>query len=249
MIRENTKIVFVESPGSVTFEIQDIPAITKAVRETNDSIVTIIDNSWATPFYFAPFEHGIDVSIHAGTKYIGGHADLLIGLVTFSDKVKKPMFDMYHNTGVCASPQDCYMAQRGIRTMFTRIKQHEQTALSIAKVLEKHPLISRVLHPALPSFPQHELWKRDFKGSTGLFSVILKKHYSIDEISKMINHMKYFGIGCSWGGFESLMLPLDPRSARTATKWEAEGTLLRIYTGLEDENDLLKDLEEGLDRL
>lgn len=249
LIKDNTKIVFCESPGSITFELQDIPAITQAVKSVNDDIVTIIDNSWATPLYFSPFEHGIDVSIHAGTKYIGGHSDLLLGLVNFNEKYAKKMFDMFHNLGISTSPNDCYLAQRGIRTMPTRLKQHEETALEIAISLEKNPRIAKVLHPALPSFPQHELWKRDFQGSTGLFSVILKKHYTIDEIAKMTDNMNLFGIGCSWGGYESLLLPLDPRGGRTATKWEAEGTLLRIYIGLEAPEDLLTDLEDGLERL
>ena len=249
LIRDNTKIVFMESPGSITFEMQDIPLINKTVKSINKNIVTIIDNSWATPFYFSPMEHGVDVSIHAGTKYIGGHSDILLGTVSFNDSHAKEMFDLFHNIGSFTSPYECYLAQRGIRTMITRVKQHEYNALEMAKKLENNNKVSKVLHPALPSFKGYDIWKRDFKGSTGLFSIILDKHYSIEQLSNMLDNMSHFGIGCSWGGYESLILALDPKSSRTATKWESEGTLIRIYTGLEDIDDLIEDIESGLNRL
>lgn len=249
LIQENTRIILLESPGSLTFEIQDIPAIMQAVQKVNPSIVTVIDNSWATPFYFSPFQFGIDVSIHAGTKYVGGHSDILLGLVNFNEKVAPSLYDNYHNTGVCVSPHECYLAQRGLRTMLTRLQAHEKTALSIANKLESHPKVTKILHPALPSFPQHAIWKRDFTGSTGLFSIILDQHYSLEKLSQMIDPMEVFGIGCSWGGYESLILALDPKGGRSVTKWEAEGSLIRIYTGLEAEEDIYNDLLAGLERL
>lgn len=249
LVKSNTKIVFTESPGSITFEVQDIPAITKAVKAINEDIVVMIDNSWATPLYFQPFDFGIDISIHAGTKYIGGHSDIMLGVINCKEKHFKPLFKSFHHLGNSASPQDCYLAQRGIRTMPVRLRQHEETALALAKWLDAQDKVAKVLHPALPSCPGHDIWKRDFNGSTGLFSIILDKQYDFEALSRMIDPMQHFGIGCSWGGFESLILNLDPSSARTATKWEAQGSLIRIYAGLEDVDDLIHDLESGLKRL
>jgi cystathionine beta-lyase len=247
LIKKNTKIVFTESPGSLTFEVQDIPAIAKVAHAKG--AVVIMDNSWATSLYFKPFEHGVDVSIQAGTKYIGGHSDLLLGTITTTDEHVSTIFKTYKNLGVHTDPEICYMAMRGIRTMPTRLKAHEKAAVNIAKWLEKRPEVAKVLHPAFPSCPGHEIWKRDFTGSTGLFSIILDKKYSFEALSAMINKMKIFGIGSSWGGFESLAIIFDPRSVRTAEKWAEKGSCVRLYIGLEAEEDLIKDLEAGFKRL
>jgi len=247
LIQDNTKLVFTESPGSLTFEIQDIPAISKVCNAKD--VPVIIDNSWGTSLYFKPFEHGVDISIQAGTKYIGGHSDIILGTITTNKKYIKKIFNTYKNLGVSVAPEDCYMALRGIRTMPTRIKAHEKSALNIAKWLEKHDKVKSVLHPALSSFSGHKLWKRDFGGSTGLFTIVLDKKYSYDSICDMINGMKYFGIGASWGGYESLIIHFDPSTIRTAKKWDIKETCIRLYIGLEAESDLKEDILEGLKRL
>lgn len=247
LIQKNTSIILTESPGSLTFEIQDIPAITKIAKKHN--ITVMMDNSWATPLFFNAFDHGIDISIHAGTKYIGGHSDVLLGTITAKGDTFKKIFKTYRNFGATASPDDCYLASRGIRTMHVRLKQHEQSALTVAKWLEKQPQVSRVLHPALPSFPGHNIFKRDFKGSTGLFAFVLNKPYTLEAISQLTDHLEYFGIGCSWGGYESLILPVDPTTTRSATKWTEKNSLIRLFIGLEHPDDLIKDLEKGLKHL
>lgn len=247
LIHNNTRIIFTESPGSLTFEMQDIPAIAKAAHEKG--AVVVMDNSWASSLYFKPFEHGVDVSIQAGTKYIGGHSDIFLGTITTTNEHIKKIFRTFKNLGTHTSPDVCYTALRGIRTMPTRIKAHEKSALNIAKWLSKQKEVKTVLHPALKSSPGHKIWKRDFTGSTGLFSIILDKKYSMDAISAMIDKMEIFGIGCSWGGFESLIINFDPSTTRTATKWTETNSCIRIYIGLEDEEDLRNDLEKGLKRL
>lgn len=248
LIKKNTRLIFTESPGSLTFEIQDIPAITKIARQKG--IPTIIDNSWASPLYFDPFKHGIDIALQAGTKYIGGHSDILFGVVTTNDdKLYQSLARARRNYGMNVSPDDCYLALRGLRTMSTRLKAHEEAALNVARWLEKRPEVTVILHPAFPSCPGHELWKRDFSGSTGLFSFILDKKYSKDAVANMVDNMKIFGIGASWGGFESLIMPIDPSNIRTASRWPHKNTCIRIYTGLEAVLDIIKDLEKGLERL
>lgn len=247
LIRDNTKVVFTESPGSLTFEVQDIPAIAKAAHK-KDAVV-VMDNSWATSLYFSPFEHGVDVSIQAGTKYIGGHSDIFLGTITAKEEHAKKLLSAYKNLGVHTSAEVCYMAARGIRTLATRVKAHEKAALNIAKKLQKNKKVTKVLHPALSSCAGHKIWKRDFTGSTGLFTLILDKKYSFEQVSNMVDNMEIFRIGASWGGFESLVMPFDPTPIRTAAKWTEERSCVRLYIGLEDEGDLLKDIEDGLKRL
>jgi len=248
LIKKNTKLIFTESPGSLTFEVQDIPAITKVAKSKN--IPVIIDNSWATPIYFDPFKHGVDIAMQAGTKYIGGHSDVLMGVITTNDeKLYKSLARVRKNYGINVSPDDCYLATRGLRTMGIRLRAHEESALAVAKWLESRPEVKVILHPAFPSCPGHELWKRDFTGSTGLFSFILDKKYSKEAVSAMVDNMKIFGIGASWGGFESLIMPIDPSSIRTTSKWPHKNTCIRVYIGLEDVADIIKDLEKSLERI
>ena len=246
MMQDNTTIVFVESPGSMTFEMQDIPAIAKEAHARG--AIVIMDNSWATPLYYKPFEHGVDISLQAITKFIGGHSDVIMGGITTSEKYFKRIYSYFRNTGLFVSPHDCYLAQRGLRSLATRMKQHQETGLILANWLKGRKEIARILYPALPGDPGHDLWKRDFTGAAGLFSFIL--HPCSDEaVAEMINPMELFGIGCSWGGYESLIIQFDPSSIRTASKWKAEGPCIRIHAGLEDPDDLIRDLENGLARL
>lgn len=249
LIKNNTKVIFTESPGSLTFEVQDIPAISAAAKSVREDIAIIMDNSWATPVYFRPFEKGVDVSIQAGTKYINGHADVLIGTVTANGDYFKRIFETFHHFGTCVSADDCYLTARGLRTMPVRLKHHEASALKVAHWLKDHKKVSRVLHPALPESAGHDIWKRDFLGSTGLFSFILDKQYTFDEIAKVVDPMELFSIGASWGGFESLVLPQMPATSRTAVKWEENRSCIRIYTGLEHVDDLIEDLDKALARL
>lgn len=249
LIQKNTKIIFCESPGSLTFEVQDIPAISAAAKKVNKDIIIVSDNSWSTPLYFKPFMHGVDISIHAGTKYICGHSDMLLGTVSSKKKHFETLFTSFRNFGNVASPDDCYNAARGLRSMPTRLKQHEKSALQIASYLASRKEVKSVLHPAFDSCPGHEIFKRDFKGSTGLFSIVLDKKYSLEAISNMTDNMKYFGIGCSWGGFESLILLINPGTTRSTTKWTTKNTVIRLHIGLENVEDLQNDLSAGLDRL
>ena len=247
LIQPNTKIVFTESPGSLTFEVQDIPAIAKEAH--NKGAVVIIDNSWATALYFKPFEHGVDVSIQAGTKYIGGYSDVFLGTITTTKHHYKRLYDTYKHYGLSVAPEVCYMAHRGLKTMPTRVKAVGDSALVIAKWLKKHKKVQSVLHPAFSSCPGHKLFKRDFTGSSGLFSIVLDKEYSLAQLSSMIDNFEIFGIGSSWGGFESLAINFDPSTIRTATNWTEKRSCVRLYIGLEDTDDLISDLDAGLRRL
>lgn len=248
LIKKNTKLIFTESPGSLTFEVQDIPAITAIAKQ--HKIPVVIDNSWATPIYFNPFAHGVDIALQAGTKYIGGHSDILIGIVTTNDDaLYESLARARKHYGINVSPDDCYLALRGLKTMGVRLKTHERTAMEVAAWLSSRPEVKIILHPAFDTCPGHEIWQRDFTGSTGLFSFILDKNYSKAAVAAMVDNMKIFGIGASWGGFESLIMPINPANIRTATKWLHQGTCIRIYTGLEDVKDIIQDLENGLARL
>jgi cysteine-S-conjugate beta-lyase len=246
LIRPNTRIVYVESPGTQTFEVQDIPAI--AAEAKRKGIPVIMDNTWASPLYFKPFEHGVDVSIQAATKYIVGHSDAMLGTVTatkeYLDRVKAGHGDL----GQAAAPDDCYLAQRGMRTLHVRLKQHWATGLKLAEWLQSRPEVIRVIHPALPDDPGYKLWKRDFLGASGLFGVVLRP-VAKAGIAAMLDGLKLYGMGASWGGYESLILPTHPETNRTATKWAPGGPTLRIHAGLEDVDDLIEDLKEGFDRM
>jgi cysteine-S-conjugate beta-lyase len=246
LIREKTRVVFTESPGSQTFEVQDIPAIAKAAHAAG--AVVILDNTWATPLYFKPFTHGADVSIQAATKYIGGHADIMLGSITTTEKTSAAVAKTHEDLGLCVGPEDVYLGLRGLRSLGVRLAHHQKSALELARWLAARPEVARVIHPALPSDPGHTLWKRDFTGASGLFSIVLKPA-SHESVAAMLDGLSLFGMGYSWGGFESLILPFDPRDYRTATTWKAEGPALRLHVGLEDLDDLKADLEAGFARL
>ncbi|TZG26112.1 cystathionine beta-lyase [Sphingomonas montanisoli] len=242
---DRTKAIFLESPGSLTFEVQDVPAIVEVAKA--HGIATIIDNTWATPLLLPAIGMGVDISILACTKYIVGHSDVMMGSATANaawfDRIRRTA----HSLGQCVSPDDAYLAARGLRTLAVRLRQHEESALKIARWFEARPEVARVLHPALPSCPGHDLWKRDFRGASGLFSVVMQGGDDKAR-SALIDGLALFGIGYSWGGYESLALPVDPSPVRSATKWQAEGPAIRFHIGLEDPDDLIADLEAGLAR-
>ena len=246
LIRPNTKIIFLESPGSQTFEIQDIPAITSSARARG--VVTLLDNTWATPIYLKPFELGVDVSIHAATKYITGHSDAMLGVITTTEEHYYTVRDSVRLNGQCAGPDTMFLGLRGLRTMPTRLRQHYESGMIVAKWLSERPEVARVIHPALPGDAGYEIWKRDFSGASGLFAFILNP-VSTSAVAALVDNAKLFGIGYSWGGFESLLIPFDPSDYRTATKWEAEGPALRMHVGLESTDDLIADLEVGFEAM
>ena len=246
LMKPNTKVVYTESPGSLTFEIQDIPAIAKAAHAKG--AVVIMDNTWATALYFKPFEHGVDVSVHSATKYISGHSDLVMGVLTCKKEHYPALLRTYRNLGPCPGPDNCYLALRGLRTMAVRLRHHQQAAIEVAHWLEKQPQVVQVLHPALESHPDHALWQRDFIGSSGLFSVLLKTT-NRDALAHMLDNLELFGMGFSWGGFESLIIPFKLNNIRTSTQWKHKGISLRLHIGIEDVSDLIKDLDAGFKRL
>ncbi|MGD9539568.1 cystathionine beta-lyase [Methylocystis sp.] len=246
LMRPETTAVLVESPGSQSMEVQDVPAIAAAAHAHGACVIA--DNTWATPLLFPPHERGCDLAIEAGTKYLAGHADLLIGLVSANAKWAKRLRATFNAFGMGSSPDDASLALRGLRTMALRLREQERAALDIAQWLQDRPEVSRVLHPALPTHPGHELWKRDFNGASGVFSVILKD-VSKKAVAAVVDGLELFGIGFSWGGYESLVLPFDCASYRTATRWAPEGPALRFSIGLEDVADLKSDLAAGLGRL
>ncbi len=246
LIRPNTSVVFLESPGSLTFEVQDVPAIARAAKAAGATV--LMDNTWATPLFFKPFEHGVDVSIHAATKYIVGHADAMLGLMVCTEASWPIIKKNAVRFGTCAGPDDLYLGLRGLRTMSVRLKRHQESALALADWLASRPEVARILHPARPGDPGHELWKRDFTGASGLFAAVFKA-VPKTALAAMLDGLELFGMGYSWGGFESLVLPAHPAAIRTATTWQAEGPLIRFHAGLEDVDDLIRDLDRGFARL
>jgi cystathionine beta-lyase len=244
LLRDNTCAVFCESPGSLTFEVQDIPAIAAAAHARD--IPVLADQTWPTPYFQSPFEIGIDVSIQAATKYIGGHSDIMMGVVTTTERYWKPVRQTVADFGYSVSPDDCYLALRGLRTMGVRLKQQEINALRVAQWLEGRPEVSRVLFPALPSHPGHAIWKRDFRGAAALFSVVLTPPVDDAALTAFVDALTLFGIGSSWGGFESLITVVHAASIRTATNWHPEGPAVRLHIGLEDPDDLIADLAQAM---
>jgi cystathionine beta-lyase len=244
MIQDNTKILFTESPGSHTFEVQDIPALAEAAHASG--VKVFMDNTWGL-HHFQPFTHGVDVSIQALTKYAGGHSDIILGAITVNsdadwDWLRHGSLEL----GQYASPDDCWLALRGLRTLGVRLKAQEAAALAIANWFTQHPEVARVLHPALPSCPGHEFFKRDFTGASGLFGVVFQPQYSAAAVVAMIDALQLFGIGASWGGYESLVLPTTGTISRSAGTGKFEGEIARFQIGLEHIEDLTTDLEHGL---
>lgn len=242
LIRPNTRIIFTESPGSNTFEIQDIPAIVEAARAHD--IITMMDNTWATPLYLKALDFGIDISIHAGTKYPSGHSDVLFGMISANEKCWKRLEESYTALGMCVNSDDAYQILRGLRSMGLRLDHHQQSALTIARWLEQQPQVARVLHPALESHPDHALWKRDFKGASGVFSIVLTSG-GTEEAHKLLDSLQLFGLGYSWGGYESLAVNVY-LGDRTVAAQNYEGPVIRLQIGLEDTQDLINDLQQGL---
>ncbi len=246
LFRPNTRVVFTESPGSLTFEVQDIPAIAAAAHAHGAKVV--LDNTWATPLGFRAFAHGVDVSVHAATKYIGGHSDVLLGVIVANAATFPALHRLWTDMGVTASSDDAFLGLRGLRTLAVRLAQHARSALVIAEWLRQRPEVHEVLYPALPGARGHALWARDFTMASGLFGVVLKP-VAAERIAAMLDGMRLFKMGWSWGGFESLVIPTQPERARTATRWVPGGPCLRLHIGLEDVNDLIADLDAGLARL
>jgi cystathionine beta-lyase len=246
LFQPNTKAVFVESPGSLSFEMQDVPAIVQ-VAHARGAIV-LMDNTWATPVFYRPHEHGVDITIHAGTKYLGGHADANIGTISATAEHFPRLKETHGTLGICAGPEDVFLSLRGLRTLDVRLQRHMASGLKVARWLKSQQQVLRVLHPALEDDPGHAIWKRDFSGACGLFSFVLKPAAQ-KSVAEFIEGLELFGIGASWGGYESLAIPFDCSKMRTATKWNPGGPAVRLHIGLEDPDDLIADLERGLKRL
>ncbi len=245
LIGESTRAILLESPGSLTFEVMDLPAIVGVAKARG--LVTLLDNSWATPLLFPAIEKGIDLSILACTKYVVGHSDVMLGSVTAGPGHFAKLRDTSFQLGQVASADDCWLGSRGLRTMAIRLAQHQASALKIAQWLSTRPEVAQVLHPALPSCPGHAHFVRDFKGASGLFGIVLNGGSDAARAA-MLDGLELFGLGYSWGGFESLAIPVDPHRYRTATKPAFAGPLVRLSIGLEDPDDLIADLDAGLRR-
>jgi cysteine-S-conjugate beta-lyase len=246
LMRPNTKVVFTESPGSETLEIQDIPAIAAAAHAHGACV--IMDNTWATPLFFSPHAHGVDMAVEAGTKYLSGHADLLLGLVSANADWFERLHACVHLMAIPAGPEDVFLALRGLRTMELRLREAERQGLALAQWLAARPEVLRVIHPALTDHPGHKLWRRDYSGSSGLFSVVLKPA-SEAALAAMLDGLELIGLGYSWGGYESLAVPVDCTATRTATPFAPGGPMVRFSAGLEDIEDLKEDLDRGFKRL
>jgi cysteine-S-conjugate beta-lyase len=246
LFQPNTALVYMESPGSITFEVQDVPAIVAAAKARG--LRTVIDNTWAAPLFFKPLALGVDVDVLSATKYVVGHSDAMMGIAVCTEETFLPVRTAATQLGNHAAPDDCYLALRGLRTAAVRMRQHEAQGLALAHWLAARPEVERVLHPALPGTADHELWRRDFTGASGLFGVVLKRHFTKPAVDAMLDGMVLFGMGASWGGFESLILPVHPEKLRTAVPWR-EGPTLRVHAGLEDRDDLVADLASGFERL
>jgi cystathionine beta-lyase len=242
LMQPNTRVVFVEAPGSLSFEMQDIPAISQAAHAGGAAV--LMDNTWATPLFFPALERGVDISIQSGTKYIGGHSDLMLGTISANAAYWPRLRDTVQTMGLCVGPDDMYLGLRGLRTMGVRLARHQHNGLKIARWLAQRPEIARVLHPAMEGDPGHAIWLRDFSGASGLFSVVFRP-VAQAQVNKFLNALALFGMGASWGGYESLAIPFDCSAIRTATKWSPGGPTVRFHIGLEDPGDLIADLERG----
>lgn len=246
LVTPETSMIYIETPGSLTFELQDTVAIV-SVAKANDCLVAC-DNTWGTAMYYDAFGHGIDIIIEAGTKYISGHSDVMIGFVAAKGKTAQKLRLYVNNMGICVGPDDLYLAARGLRTFPIRLRKSEENGVALATWIEQQPEVVQMLHPALPSHPQHHFYQRDFTGSCGLFSFVLDGAIPDKAVDAMVDNLSYFGIGASWGGFESLISEATGKYKRIVTH-PPEGRILRIYTGIEDTHDLLSDIQAGFERL
>ncbi|MEM7300377.1 MAG: cystathionine beta-lyase [Pseudomonadota bacterium] len=245
LIRPNTQVLFLEAPGSNSFEMHDTRVMAEAAHAVD--AVVMMDNTWATPLFFKPLDHGVDISIHALTKYPSGHSDLVLGSVSANARTWEQLHDTQLTLGVCAAPDDCYLVFRGLKTMEVRLKRHEENALEVARWLNSRPEIARVLHPALPDDPGHEIWKRDFSGSSGLFGFVFDG-WDFDKAAAFLDALEFFGLGYSWGGYESLAV-IPTFEDRTVSLAPQEGKTIRLQIGLEDPRDLINDLEQALNQV
>jgi cysteine-S-conjugate beta-lyase len=246
LIKPNTVLIYLESPGSLTFEVQDVPAIVAAAKARG--LKTLLDNTWAAPLFLKPLALGVDVDIISATKYIVGHSDAMMGIAVCTEESFLPVRNAATEMGNAAAPDDCYLALRGLRTAGVRLRQHQKQGIALATYLQQRPEVERVMHPALPDDPGHALWQRDFTGASGLFGVALKAGTPKKAIDAMLDGLELYGMGASWGGFESLVLPTHPEQLRTAAPWHS-GPCLRFHAGLEDMDDLIADLDRGFERL
>jgi len=247
LIKANTRVLFLESPGSNTMEVQDVPTLSAIAHQSD--IIVMLDNTWGAGVNFKPFDYGVDISIQAATKYIVGHSDAMIGTAVASEKYWPQLREHSYLLGQCVSPDDAYLALRGLRTLSVRLKQHQTSALKVAQWLSEQPEVEKILHPAFSDCPGHQFFKRDFNGSNGLFSFVLNRGNEA-AITELLDGMSHFKMGFSWGGFESLILKVNGlERLRTATTWQAAGPVIRLHIGLEDVDDLISDLRQGLDRL
>jgi len=245
-IRPNTRMIYLESPGSQSMEVQDVPAIAAVAREAG--VITTIDNTWATGLYFPAFAAGCDISVQAATKYVVGHSDAMLGAVTVTEALAETFLRTWNELGLCGAPDDTYLGLRGLRTLDARLERHMRSASRVAGWLRDRTEVEAVLYPALPGAPGHDLWKRDFRGASGLFSVVFKPCPEA-ALARFVDGLERFGMGASWGGFESLILPFNPAPYRTVTKWPYEGLALRLHIGLENPDDLIEDLDAGFVRM
>ena len=246
LIKKNTKVIFIESPGSLTFEIQNVPMLVEIAKKNN--LITIMDNTWATPLFFKPFYNGIDISIQSATKYIVGHSDAMLGVITTNKNYTKCVREAAHNMGSCPSPEDIYLGIRGLKTLSIRLQKHQQSASKVIEWLKTQDVTDTILYPALPDNPGYKIWKRDFLGASGLFGIKLKNTKK-SLVNKMLNNLKLFNMGYSWGGYESLILPIKPEKLRDTYKWKNDCGTLRIHVGLEDPDDLINDLKDNINIL
>ena len=242
LIQKNTKVLFMESPGSLTFEIQDIPMLVELAKKNN--LITILDNTWATSLFFKPFYNGIDISIQSATKYIVGHSDAMLGIISTNKKYTKCVRESAHNMGSCPGPEDIYLGIRGLKTLSIRLQKHQENAFKVIEWLRVQQEVDKILYPALPNDSGYKIWKRDFLGASGLFGITLKNTKK-SLVNKMLNNLKLFNMGYSWGGYESLILPIEPEKLRDTYKWKNDCGTLRIHVGLEDPADLINDLKDN----